>query len=73
MCYIEVVWCLGIEFGGFVFVEKVCEVVLDLCRSKGMLFDVVDYDMWSVGLFFVNLFVVLDVVFDGCLNWVVDN
>jgi len=58
-----------IEIGEWVLVCDVWEVVLGLCCSKGMVFDVDDYDIWSIGLFFINLIVFVEVVLEGVFIW----
>ncbi|MDP9116374.1 MAG: UDP-N-acetylmuramate dehydrogenase [Actinomycetota bacterium] len=70
--YAEVARRLGGEPGMRAPSAQVREVVLDLRRSKGMLIDAADHDTWSVGSFFVNPFVALEAVPDGCPHWDVD-
>jgi UDP-N-acetylmuramate dehydrogenase len=70
--YLELARRLGVQPGDTAPSERVREIVLDLRRSKGMVLDAEDHDTWSVGSFFVNPFVAVEQVPDGCPNWEVD-
>lgn len=52
---------LGVRVGDAVEGERVREAVLELRRSKGMVLDSADHNTWSVGSFFVNPVVSMDV------------
>lgn len=45
-------------------------MVLVVCVGKGMVFNFNDYDIWSVGFFFINFLVFLDQVLEGVLVFV---
>jgi UDP-N-acetylmuramate dehydrogenase len=70
--YLEVARRLGIEPGSRAPSKDVRQVVLELRRSKGMVLDAGDHDTWSVGSFFVNPFVPVEQVPEGCPRWEVD-
>jgi UDP-N-acetylmuramate dehydrogenase len=70
--YLELARRLGVEPGEAVGSDRVRDVVLELRRSKGMVYDPADHDTWSVGSFFINPMVEPADVPEGCPNWVVD-
>lgn len=52
--YKELAKTLGVEVGDNASLAAVRSTVLDIRRSKGMVFDVTDHDTWSAGSFFTN-------------------
>jgi UDP-N-acetylmuramate dehydrogenase len=69
--YLELARRLGVTADDAVPQEELRAAVLDLRRAKGMLLDADDHDTWSVGSFFVNPFVAVDEVPEGCPSWTV--
>jgi UDP-N-acetylmuramate dehydrogenase len=52
--YTELARALGVELGQRAPLAEVRRAVLELRRSKGMVFDRADHDTWSAGSFFTN-------------------
>ena len=52
--YTELARTLGVEVGDRAPAVRVREAVLELRRAKGMVLDANDHDTWSVGSFFTN-------------------
>ncbi len=52
--YAELANRLGVEVGARAPLAQVREVVLELRRGKGMVYDRADHDSWSAGSFFTN-------------------
>ena len=64
--YVELARALGIEVGERAAITEVRRAVLELRRSKGMVYDPDDHDTWSAGSFFTNPVVAeLDLIPDG--------
>ena len=71
--YAELARSLGIEVGDRAPATRVRDAVLNLRRAKGMVLDPADHDTWSVGSFFTNPVVPVDVsdrLPDAAPRWV---
>ncbi|MGH3507717.1 MAG: UDP-N-acetylmuramate dehydrogenase [Nocardioidaceae bacterium] len=67
--YAELARTLGVEVGQRVPAAEVCQTVLGLRRSKGMVLDEGDHDTWSAGSFFTNPFVSPEALPEGAPAW----
>jgi UDP-N-acetylmuramate dehydrogenase len=67
--YAELARTLGVELGETAPLAAVRAAVLDLRRSKGMVWDPADPDTRSAGSFFTNPIVPVAEAVDGCPSW----
>jgi UDP-N-acetylmuramate dehydrogenase len=67
--YAELARTLGVELGETAPLAAVRAAVLDLRRSKGMVWDPADPDTRSAGSFFTNPIVPVGEAVDGCPSW----
>jgi UDP-N-acetylmuramate dehydrogenase len=67
--YAELARSLGVELGETAPLADVRAAVLDLRRSKGMVWDPADPDTRSAGSFFTNPIVPVGAAVDGCPSW----
>jgi len=73
IAYPELAQVLNVEVGARVPMMTLCDAVLELRASKGMVLDDADRDTWSSGSFFLNPIVSMDFALpDGAPTWATD-